>query len=157
MELFEKFDYSCKWGLSDLYPEAEAALRFAMNAHEPFDTGWGYCRKEIRAFRVSSEDGENLIVETHEDIDDPEDLIYDALEDDAELPEDIEDSILDRWYAADGVTGINDLAIIPITTYEALMKELERQEEANSKFLDGQFQLMKAIVSECIKEGSETT
>ena len=50
-------------GLSDWYPENEAALRAVLAAPEPFDTGWYASKKEIAAARIYSEDGIKIKVE----------------------------------------------------------------------------------------------
>lgn len=50
-------------GLSDWYPENEAALQAALDAHEPFDTGWYASKKEIATARIYSEDGIKIKVE----------------------------------------------------------------------------------------------
>ena len=50
-------------GLSDWYPENEAALEAALDAHEPFDTGWYASKKEIATARIYSEDGIKIKVE----------------------------------------------------------------------------------------------
>lgn len=51
------------WGLSDWYPENEAALQAALNAHEPFDTGWYASKKEIATARIHSTDGVKIKVD----------------------------------------------------------------------------------------------
>jgi hypothetical protein len=50
-------------GLSDWYPENKAALRAALQAHEPFDTGWYASKKAIASARIYSEDGIRIKVE----------------------------------------------------------------------------------------------
>lgn len=50
-------------GLSDWYPENEAALQAALDAHQPFDTGWYASKKEIATARIYSEDGIKIKVE----------------------------------------------------------------------------------------------
>lgn len=49
-------------GLSDWYPEKEAALKAAVDAHQPFDTGWYASKKEIASARISS-DGNTILIE----------------------------------------------------------------------------------------------
>lgn len=51
------------WGLSDWYPENEAALQAALDAQEPFDTGWYGSKKEIASARIRSEDGIKIKVD----------------------------------------------------------------------------------------------
>lgn len=50
-------------GLSDWYEDGEAELRAALEAHEPFDTGWYSSKKEIASARIWSEDGIKIKVE----------------------------------------------------------------------------------------------
>ena len=145
MELFENFGDVCKWGLTDLYPEAEVMLRSALEKREPFDTGWGSCKKEIRSFRVYS-DGSTLHVQTYEEIDEPCDLIYDAMDIEVELTEEQEDEILDLWYEVGGMTEFELSSEIPLTTYEDLMKEISRQENENSIMSEEMFNIMKETV-----------
>lgn len=50
-------------GLSDWYPEKEAALSAALDAHQPFDTGWYSSKKQIASARIWSSDGIRVEVE----------------------------------------------------------------------------------------------
>lgn len=50
-------------GLSDWYDEQEQALKDALAAHEPFDTGWYSSKKEIASARIWSKNGQKLQVE----------------------------------------------------------------------------------------------
>jgi hypothetical protein len=50
-------------GLSDWYPEKEAALKSALAAHLPFDTGWYGSKHEIASARIFSLDGVTVQVE----------------------------------------------------------------------------------------------
>ena len=65
MKLLDAFKHGdgAHCGLSDWYPENEAALRAALQAHEPFDTGWYASKKEIATARIRSEDGIKIKVE----------------------------------------------------------------------------------------------
>ena len=49
-------------GLTDWYPECEAALQAAIDARQPFDTGWYSSKKEIASARIWS-DGETITAE----------------------------------------------------------------------------------------------
>lgn len=62
LEVFQRGDGS-HWGLTDWYPENEAALRAALDARKPFDTGWYSSKKEIASARVVSRDGKTIEVE----------------------------------------------------------------------------------------------
>jgi hypothetical protein len=50
-------------GLTDWYPEKEAALQAALTARAPFDTGWYGSKKEIASARIWSDDGVTVSVE----------------------------------------------------------------------------------------------
>ena len=50
-------------GLSDWYDDGEAELKAALEAHEPFDTGWYSSKKEIATARIHSDDGVTIKVE----------------------------------------------------------------------------------------------
>jgi hypothetical protein len=50
-------------GLSDWYEDGEAELKAALDAHEPFDTGWYSSKKEIAAARIRSEDGVTIKID----------------------------------------------------------------------------------------------
>ena len=60
------------WGLTDWYPEKEAALRAAFESGEPFDTGWYGSKKEIASARIRMENGTLKIEVSVSDDDDTE-------------------------------------------------------------------------------------
>ena len=62
LEAFQRGDGAHR-GLSDWYPENEAALKAALDAHTPFDTGWYGSKHEIASARIRSEDGQTIKVE----------------------------------------------------------------------------------------------
>lgn len=65
LEAFKSGDGS-HWGLTDLYPEKEAALKAALESGEPFDTGWYGSKKEIASGRVHAHiisDGRQIVCE----------------------------------------------------------------------------------------------
>lgn len=140
--------YACKWGLTDLYPEDEKILRDAISARNTFDTGWCDCRKEIRSFRVIS-DGKNVTVQASAEMDDFDDLIYDALEDDNELTEEQIDELRDMWSEAYEIdTCVSSEETVPLTTYEDVMSILGRLEDQNNTTLDSWFEIVKSWVKE---------
>lgn len=77
MGMFNTGDYAAHWGITDLYPENEAALRAALASGEPFDTGWYGAKKEIEYARISRQGYGNRIlrVEVRTEIDDGPDLV----------------------------------------------------------------------------------
>jgi hypothetical protein len=50
-------------GLTDWYPEKEAALELALKAHAPFDTGWYGSKHEVASARIYSHDGVTIHAE----------------------------------------------------------------------------------------------
>lgn len=89
--------YASNWGISDFYEEAEKSLRSALESGEDFDTGWFGCKKEINYARIVREDGEiEIDVSCHmDDLWDSEDLIYDTMDEEIELPDETISSIRD--------------------------------------------------------------
>ena len=62
LDAFQRGD-GAHCGLTDWYPENEAALKAALDAHEPFDTGWYSSKKEIASARIWSDDGDSINIE----------------------------------------------------------------------------------------------
>lgn len=62
LEVFQRGDGAHR-GLSDWYSENEAALKAALDAHIPFDTGWYGSKHEIASARIRSTDGHTIKVE----------------------------------------------------------------------------------------------
>jgi hypothetical protein len=62
LEAFRRGD-GAHCGLTDWYPEHEAALKAALDAHQPFATGWYSSKKEIASARIWSDDGVTINVE----------------------------------------------------------------------------------------------
>lgn len=62
LEAFRRGDGAHR-GLSDWYPENEAALKAALDAHKPFDTGWYGSKHEIASARIWSTDGVTIQTE----------------------------------------------------------------------------------------------
>lgn len=62
LEAFKSGDGS-HCGLDDWYDDKEAALKAALDAHEPFDTGWYSSKKEIASARIHSTDGRIIRVD----------------------------------------------------------------------------------------------
>ncbi len=62
LEAFQRGD-GAHCGLTDWYPENEAALKAALDTHQPFDTGWYSSKKEIASARIWSDDGDSINIE----------------------------------------------------------------------------------------------
>ena len=62
LEAFQRGDGAHR-GLSDWYPENEAALKAALDARQPFDTGWYGSKHEIASARIWSNEGELIHVD----------------------------------------------------------------------------------------------
>lgn len=108
--------YASKWGISDFYEEAEQSLRDALASGEDFDTGWFGCKKEINYAQIIREGGNTTVsVCCHmDDLWDEEDLIYDTMKEEVELPDSIINSIRDA--AIDD--GIDDNTELSMTLSE---------------------------------------
>lgn len=142
--------YACKWGLTDMYPEEEKILREAIDTRKTFDTGWCGCRKEIRSFRMIS-DGEVLTIQTSAEIDDFDDLIYDAMETEEELTDDQIEELNDYWCESDLDTYTESERTIQLTTYEDAMKVMSQMEDNDDKYLNECFEIVKSWVKEVTK------
>ena len=149
--------YVCKWSLTDLYPEKEKILREAIEDRKTFDTGWCGCQKEIRSLRIIS-DGKEMTIQAAAEMDEFHELVYDALWDEkGEEEEFTEDQMNQLWeYYNDSDIGTETQreVTIPVSTYEAVMEELERLEDYNDKELESWFEIVKSWVSE-VTGGSE--
>lgn len=144
--------YGCKWGLTDLYPEDETILREAISSRKTFDTGWIECKKEIRSFRMIS-DGNVITIQASAEMDDFEDLIYDAMESDDKLTEEQMDELNHYWDLSlldeePMDTSTSSTITVPLTTYENAMKILAKLETANESQLNKWFEIVKGWVKE---------
>lgn len=148
----KKGDYISKWGLTDIYPEAEEELRAALASEEDFDTGWTGCQKEIRYCRIRREEGVIIVdVSVHsDDLWESDDLIYDALwtaarrED--ELPDDIIDSIREAAvYGCDDHFDSTD-ELPTDTDYESLVALLDEAENDLCTLEDRSYNILVEIV-----------
>ena len=137
---------ACKWGLTDLYPEDEAILRTAITNKQVFDTRWAGCKKEIRSFRMIS-DGNVLTIMASAEMDDFDDLIYDAMDTEEELTEEQIEMLHDFWYDSPEVTTETESeTTIELTTYDAAMEALAKLEDENEKHLNRCFEVVKEWV-----------
>jgi hypothetical protein len=96
MQTIESFMHGdgAHWGLSDWYPENEAALRAALNAREPFTTGWYSSKKKIASACITSDDGVHIRIEV-------------SVTDDFDTPGDAERTI-ETWTLAAVANAISD-------------------------------------------------
>lgn len=62
LEAFQRGDGAHR-GLSDWYTEKEAALKAALDARKPFDTGWYGSKHEIASARIRSDDGQTIKID----------------------------------------------------------------------------------------------
>lgn len=143
--------YGCKWGLTDLYPDAEEVLREAIENKATFDTGWIDCRKEIRAFRMIS-DGTNITIQASAEMDDIPELFYDALDVDTELTDDQISELTEYWYQdTEMSTDVISEQTVPVTTYADAMRILSMLEDQNDKQLNEWFEVIKSWVEIVVK------
>ena len=148
--------YGCKWGLTDLYPESEKALRKAIENRETFDTGWVDCQKEIRSFRIIS-DVKIMTIQAFAEMDEFHELVYDAMETEVELTEEQMNELWEYYYESEIGTETQREMTIPVSTYEAAMEIIAQLEQYNDDELNGWFEIVKSWVSEVInrKESEE--
>ena len=139
--------YAAHWGLTDLYPEDEKILRNAIDNRKTFDTGWVGCKKECHYFRLIS-DGNVLTIQTSAEMDDFDDLIYDAMDEEVELTDDQVAELEDYWSESDIASSAWSEVTIPLTTYEVAMEHIEKMIGHDAKQLDEWFEIVKEWVKE---------
>ena len=137
-------EYASKWSLTDFYPKSEEKLRQALDSGEDFDTGWFYCKKEIRSGKYVREgDQFTTDVEAYmDDLYDSDDLIYDAQWEvfgiEEEIPENIIEAIKEDAVSAGINDGIWVRKTIPSSeaTFDRVVyitNELEQEAESKNK------------------------
>ncbi len=141
----------CKWGLTDLYEEDERILRAAISERKTFDTGWVGCKKEIRSFRIIS-DGQKITIMASAEMDDFNDLIYDAAPDGTEFTDE-QFAILDQFWCDDLEICSETMSerTVPLTTYEDAMSILSELEDANDRQLEGWFEVVRSWVADVLE------
>jgi hypothetical protein len=149
---------ACKWGVSDLYEEAEKNLRELLTYSGEFRTEWCDCKKELFSFRLWFTDNE-IKVEVSQWMDDlyeQVDLIDDAIwalkssgyKFGAELNEDDFENIRDMCFDAEIETEVMESKFIKRdSTYEEIMSTLNELADLTGKELDEYFEQVKSIVS----------
>lgn len=145
---------ACKWGVSDLYEEAEKNLRELLTYSGEFRTEWCSCKKEEYAFRLWFHDDYIHVAVSNcmDDLYDGYDLIDDALWDlgkqDVELSDDDVDRIRELCMFSDVDTEVTDDENIKRdSTYEEIMETLERLADETDKWLEDYYETVKNIIS----------
>ena len=147
--------YASKWGLTDLYAEAEKLLREAIDSGEDFTTGWWTCKKECRSARYTRKNGK-MTVEVCCDIDslNEGDLVYDAVyhiyHEEREVTDEQMEEILDlAWFydLSDGVSVSGTISKNKVS-FDTAMQTTAYLENKAEKQLDQYFDRLCAIVRE---------
>lgn len=145
---------ACKWGVSDLYEEAEKNLRELLTYSGEFRTDWCSCKKELYAFRLCFTDEYiNVVVnQWMDDLYEEYSLINDALWDlgkqDVELNDEEINYIRDLCYDSDVTDSVTECKIIERnSTYEQIIDTLEKLADITNKELEDYYDVVKNIVS----------
>ena len=145
-----------RYGLTDLYPEAERKLRELLDSGKPFRTGWTSYTKEFVGFQISSNGATEVIVAASDDgIDEGTELVGDAIDSlgidyDFFSREEMEEIynlvVLDGGYELE-VAESSETLLYP-ATYEQIMDTLEKLGEENRKSLDETYEFLKGTVKQ---------
>lgn len=146
---FPSNEYASNWSLTNLYLEDEKILRNAIDNRQTFDTGWVGCKKEIRYFRIIS-DGNIMTIQTSAEMDEFEDLIYDAMDEEVELNDVDITELIDCFLELDINNHTESETTIPFTTYENVMTAISEMENRDEEQLREWFETVKQIVNEHI-------
>jgi hypothetical protein len=147
---FPSNEYCAHWGLTDLYPEDEKILRNAIDNRKTFDTGWVGCKKEIHYFRMIS-DGNVLTIQTSAEMDEFDDLVYDAMDEEVELTDDQLIELEEYWIDSDISNYTESETTIPVTTYEDAMTIVSKMEDHDEEQLREWFEVVREWVKEVLK------
>ncbi len=115
----------CHLGFSELYEDAEVALRELISNKTPFDTGWLGCKKEIESCRIQS-NGQSLLISVHAEMDDYPEILGDY--EGIDFTEKTEKEYEDEWAMGDWVSEFDCREEIPATTYEEMIITLVKLE-----------------------------
>lgn len=153
---------ACKWGVSDLYEEAEKNLRELLTYSGEFRTEWCSCKKEEYGFRLWFNDDYIHVTVNNcmDDLYDGWDLIDDALWDlgkkDVELSDDDADRIRELCMFSDVDTEVTDGENIKRdSTYEEIMETLEHLADETDKRLKECYETVKNIISYYLENEKE--
>ena len=148
-----------KYGLTDLYPEAEQKLRELLDSGKPFQTEWTSSSKEFCGFQISSNGATEVIVDAFDgEIDEGTELVEDAIWDlkiddgfftEDEMAEMYDLVVMDGGYASE-VSKSSETLTYP-ATYEQIMDTLEKLGEENRKSLDETYECLKETVKQFAK------
>lgn len=149
-----------KYGLTDLYPEAEGKLRELLNSGKPFRTEWTSSTKEFVGFQIISNGATEVIVSAQDDgIDEGIELVLDAISDlkiedgifsEEEMEEMYDLAVADFGYSFGSAECMETLPYP--ATYEQIMDTLEKLEEQNRESLNEAYGYLKNIVGQAAKE-----
>lgn len=152
-------EYVAKWGLTDLYEDAESILRGVIDSKAPFETGWIGCRKEIRYMNIQrDEDGIHIFVSAHmDDLTDSNDLIYDALWEVMHEEIDLDDDIIDEIRECADFWGVTDQTVTEShldsdASFDEVLLEIADLESEAETDNERMFKLLCRIVKEVLEE-----
>lgn len=145
---------ACKWGVSDLYEEAEKNLRELLTYSGEFRTEWCSCKKELYEFRLCFTD-EYINVIVNQEMDDLyeeysliEDALWNLGKQDVELNDEEINYIRDLCYDSDVTDSVTECKIIERnSTYEQIIETLEKLADITNKELEDYYDVVKNIVS----------
>ena len=149
-----------KWGLTDLYPEAERNLRELLTSNEDFETDWS-SRKECWSAYIRRVNGicSVTVCVNIDDLWESTDLIDNALYDlnleNTELSEDDIEYIRDAAFECDVDDHADAKSELRNPDYEDLMEEIERLTDKATAAADRNYEVIKSIVMDCVNTKEE--
>ena len=132
------------WGVGDFYDGNEEELRKAIEAGEPFDTGWHGFKKELQSMRICRDDN-SVTVSVGEYMDEAlaeADLFYDFLTDDEcdLLTDEMIDEIREYLWMGDFVEETEESEELPVNaTFEQVMEKASELMDVCSETLHNSF------------------
>ena len=145
-----------KYGLTDLYPEAEQKLRELLDSGKPFKTEWTSATKRAVGFQISSDGATKVIVTAMDnEADEGIELVYDAIWDlgiddnfftEEEMEEMYDPVTEDCLYSFEYA---DCMYILPYpATYEQIMDTLEKMGRENRACLIESYEFLKGTVKQ---------
>lgn len=145
---------ACKWGVSDLYEEAEKNLRELLTYSGEFRTEWCSCKKELYSFRLWFDDDHIEVTvnqwmdELYEQYELIDDAMWDLGKQDIELSDEEIEYIRDLCFDADVKDEVSNSEYIKRdSTYEEIMETLEHLADETNKWLSDYYETVKNIIS----------